>query len=36
MFLEAAFTAAAAPADATFHMMCMRSYKEVSCTVTDG
>jgi hypothetical protein len=36
MFLEAAFTAAAAPTDATFYMMCMRSYKEVSYIVTDG
>jgi hypothetical protein len=36
MFLEAAFIAAAAPTDATFYRMCMKSCRGVSCTVTDG
>jgi hypothetical protein len=36
LFLEATFTIAAALTDATFCRMCMRSCREVSCTVTDG
>jgi hypothetical protein len=36
LFLEAAFTIAAAPTDAAFCKMFMRSCREVSYTVTDG
>ncbi len=36
LFLEAVFIAAASPTDAAFCRMCMRSCREVSCTVTDG
>ncbi len=36
LFLEATFIVAAVPTNAAFYKMCMRSYREVSCTITDG